>query len=290
MSKDLSLYNISGFCLLSPIHSILAYDATNRSELGIFVDKRLISIDFTNISKTPSSNGIRPLCVVERAPCGADGVVGGAEEEEEDLLVVMEMPRSLSWLPAEQISAGTENMELQAIKDTAISYTVQVALDAVKSCLQISGVGLFREVNVNVKIHKPIDFGLSEIPDGVTFQMHDLMHDLAHSVMENEYCVVHNGKSKDISPRTRHVSSDGLGILAASLTKAQMLRTYVICPEMASLPKELQRLSALKQLSIDGCPALEIRCKKDIGEDWDKIKHIPDMRIGTDRKGLMELS
>ncbi|KAJ8626354.1 hypothetical protein MRB53_019661 [Persea americana] len=57
-----SLYNISGFRLLSPILGILAYDATNRSELDIFVDKRPISIDFTNISKTPSSNGIRPLC------------------------------------------------------------------------------------------------------------------------------------------------------------------------------------------------------------------------------------
>ncbi|KAJ8635246.1 hypothetical protein MRB53_009513 [Persea americana] len=54
------------------------------------------------------------------------------------------------------------------------------------------------------------------------------MHDLAHSVMENEYRVVLNGKSKDISPRIRHVSSNGLGILAASLPKGQMLRTYVM--------------------------------------------------------------
>ncbi|XXG52613.1 hypothetical protein AAC387_Pa03g0895 [Persea americana] len=66
------------------------------------------------------------------------------------------------------------------------------------------------------------------IPDRTTFQMHDLMHDLAHSVMENEYRVVLNGKSKDISPRIRHVSSNRLGILAASLPKAQMLRTYVM--------------------------------------------------------------
>ncbi|RWR75848.1 putative disease resistance protein RGA1 isoform X3 [Cinnamomum micranthum f. kanehirae] len=65
-------------------------------------------------------------------------------------------------------------------------------------------------------------------PDRTTFRMHDLMNDLAHSVMENEYRVVLNGKSKDISPRIRHVSSNGLGILAASLPKAQMLRTYVM--------------------------------------------------------------
>ncbi|KAJ8633419.1 hypothetical protein MRB53_026755 [Persea americana] len=65
-SKGSSLYNISRFRLLSPILSILAYDTTNRSELDISVDKRPISINFTNISKTPSSNGIRPLYVVER--------------------------------------------------------------------------------------------------------------------------------------------------------------------------------------------------------------------------------
>ncbi|KAJ8635207.1 hypothetical protein MRB53_009474 [Persea americana] len=66
-----------------------------------------------------------------------------------------------------------------------------------------------------------------------TFRMHDLMHDLARSIMENEYRVVLNGKSKDISPRIRHVSSNGLGILAASLPKAQMLRTYVMLKQEA---------------------------------------------------------
>ncbi|XXG59443.1 hypothetical protein AAC387_Pa04g1532 [Persea americana] len=88
----------------------------------------------------------------------------------------------------------------------------------------------FQDVNVNVNIRKPTPF---RKPERTTFRMHDLMHDLAHSVMENEYCVVHNGKSKDISPRIRHVSSNGLGILAASLPKAQMLRTYVMLEQVA---------------------------------------------------------
>ncbi|RWR75888.1 putative disease resistance protein RGA4 [Cinnamomum micranthum f. kanehirae] len=81
----------------------------------------------------------------------------------------------------------------------------------------------FQEVNVE----EGLDFDRIR----TTFRMHDLMHDLAHSVMENEYCVVLNGKSRDISPRIRHVSTfgyNGLGIPAASLPKAQMLRTYVM--------------------------------------------------------------
>ncbi|KAJ8649438.1 hypothetical protein MRB53_002461 [Persea americana] len=60
----LPLHNIFGFHILSPILGILAYDATNRSELDIFVDKRPISIDFTNIFKTPLDE-IQQLCVIE---------------------------------------------------------------------------------------------------------------------------------------------------------------------------------------------------------------------------------
>ncbi|KAJ8635221.1 hypothetical protein MRB53_009488 [Persea americana] len=87
----------------------------------------------------------------------------------------------------------------------------------------------FQDVKENVTVRKPPVSNLGVlIPDRTTFRMHDLMHDLAHSVMENEYRVVLNGKSKDISPRIRHVSSNELGILAASLPKAQMLRTYIM--------------------------------------------------------------
>ena len=69
--------------------------------------------------------------------------------------------------------------------------------------------------------------------------------------MENEYCVVHNGKSKDISPRIRHVSSNGLGILAASLPKAQMLRTYVMLEQVAfQFPCDVGLLKCLRALDF----------------------------------------
>ncbi|XXG52500.1 hypothetical protein AAC387_Pa03g0817 [Persea americana] len=110
----------------------------------------------------------------------------------------------------------------------------------------------FQDVKVYVKIKKQIQPGmLLYISDGTTFQMHDLMHDLAHSVMENEYRVVHNGKSKDISSRIRHVSSNGLGILAASLPKAQMLRTYVMLEEVAfQFPCDVGLFKCLRALDF----------------------------------------
>ncbi|KAJ8635191.1 hypothetical protein MRB53_009458 [Persea americana] len=90
------------------------------------------------------------------------------------------------------------------------------------------------------------------IPYRTMFRMHDLMHDLAHSVMENEYRVVHNGKSKDISPRIRHVSSNRLGILAASLPKAQMLRAYVTLKQDAfQFPYDVGLFKRLRALDFN---------------------------------------
>ena len=51
------------------------------------------------------------------------------------------------------------------------------------------------------------------------------------------------------------------------------------CPNLMSIPDELQNLTALKTLRIRGCPHLEKRCKKDSGEDWHKISHIPNVHI-----------
>ncbi|XP_011038302.1 PREDICTED: putative disease resistance protein RGA1 isoform X2 [Populus euphratica] len=51
------------------------------------------------------------------------------------------------------------------------------------------------------------------------------------------------------------------------------------CPELNSLPGSIQHLTSLQSLSIWKCPNLEKRCEKDLGEDWPKIAHIPDIRI-----------
>ncbi|KAL9344019.1 hypothetical protein Peur_064450 [Populus x canadensis] len=53
----------------------------------------------------------------------------------------------------------------------------------------------------------------------------------------------------------------------------------VLCPELNSLPESIQHLTSLQYLIIRGCPNLRKRCEKDLGEDWPKIAHIPDIRI-----------
>ncbi|PNY09456.1 CC-NBS-LRR resistance protein [Trifolium pratense] len=58
-----------------------------------------------------------------------------------------------------------------------------------------------------------------------------------------------------------------------NLTSLRELRIYV-CPKLACLPTTIQHLSGMKTSSICGCSDLEMRCRKQIGEDWPKIAHV----------------
>ena len=49
------------------------------------------------------------------------------------------------------------------------------------------------------------------------------------------------------------------------------------CPKLESLPEGFGALTSLQTLDIRRCPILLKRCKKQIGEDWHKISHIPNL-------------
>uniref|UniRef100_A0A6N2LDW3 Rx N-terminal domain-containing protein n=1 Tax=Salix viminalis TaxID=40686 RepID=A0A6N2LDW3_SALVM len=51
------------------------------------------------------------------------------------------------------------------------------------------------------------------------------------------------------------------------------------CPNLVSLPDGVHSLSNLSKLTINDCPELAKRCKKEKGEDWPKISHIPHITI-----------
>ncbi|KAK9290934.1 hypothetical protein L1049_009113 [Liquidambar formosana] len=54
---------------------------------------------------------------------------------------------------------------------------------------------------------------------------------------------------------------------------------YIIGCPILSLPEGIQCLTTLRELGIDDCPHLKRRCKKETGEDWPKISHIPEITI-----------
>jgi hypothetical protein len=49
------------------------------------------------------------------------------------------------------------------------------------------------------------------------------------------------------------------------------------CSNLTSLPEGMSRLTSLRWLKIDRCPILLQRCKRDTGEDWAKIAHVPKL-------------
>ncbi|XP_010246198.1 PREDICTED: disease resistance protein RGA2-like [Nelumbo nucifera] len=69
--------------------------------------------------------------------------------------------------------------------------------------------------------------------------------------------------------------------LPKGLNNLTMLQTLEIelWGYITSLPEDLQHLTTLQKLSIDSCPNLEKRCQKEVGEEWNKISHIPNIKI-----------
>ncbi|KAL4601462.1 hypothetical protein ACB092_11G275300 [Castanea dentata] len=65
---------------------------------------------------------------------------------------------------------------------------------------------------------------------------------------------------------------EGIG----ALTSLQTLQIRN-CPKLESLPEGFGALTSLQTLNMIGCPILLERCKKQIGEDWHKISHIPNL-------------
>ncbi|KAM4073072.1 hypothetical protein ACB094_11G189400 [Castanea mollissima] len=75
--------------------------------------------------------------------------------------------------------------------------------------------------------------------------------------------------------------SPNLESLPKGIGALTSLQTLLIleCPKLESLPEGFSALTSMRTLEIEGCPILQNRCKKQIGEDWHQISHIPNLDI-----------
>lgn len=74
---------------------------------------------------------------------------------------------------------------------------------------------------------------------------------------------------------------ENLSELPECLGQFQSLQKLTIgkCPGLKSLPESISRLTTLEWLVIDDCDVLGRRCKRDDGEDWHLISHVPRVFI-----------
>uniref|UniRef100_A0A2N9IKP5 Disease resistance protein RGA3 n=1 Tax=Fagus sylvatica TaxID=28930 RepID=A0A2N9IKP5_FAGSY len=54
------------------------------------------------------------------------------------------------------------------------------------------------------------------------------------------------------------------------------------CRKLSSLPEGMGCLTALRELEIDNCGELSKNCEREVGVEWPKIKHIPQIDIKSD--------
>ncbi|KAL0007305.1 hypothetical protein SO802_008807 [Lithocarpus litseifolius] len=84
---------------------------------------------------------------------------------------------------------------------------------------------------------------------------------------------------------------DGLVSLPwiGSLTSLQTL-SIQNCHNLTSLPQEIRNLTSLKELSISYCSLLGERCKRQIGEDWPFIAHVPRVLVDWENQQKESIS
>jgi hypothetical protein len=68
---------------------------------------------------------------------------------------------------------------------------------------------------------------------------------------------------------------------------AESLQTFIIegCPNNEEIPNYIGNVKKLQNLEISDCPSLSKRCRRETGEDWPKITHIPKIKVDDDDSG-----
>ncbi|XP_048447602.1 putative disease resistance protein RGA4 [Pyrus x bretschneideri] len=161
-------------------------------------------------------------------------------------------------------SSSTENLSLPSFPRVSILYII--------NCPNLTSMPLYPNVERIDLAHTSWKVVDSLFVRGAS----DITHDVGVDVSASS-------SSPHFSKLTR-LQLFGIEDLASlpeeisNLTSLQHLE-FSNCSNLASLPEGIRGLPCLNRLKIQWCPMLSERCKKETGEDWFKIAHIPHIDI-----------
>ncbi|KAG8479821.1 hypothetical protein CXB51_029539 [Gossypium anomalum] len=201
-------------------------------------------------------------------------------------------------------STSTSSLPLSKLKSFSVNNIEGLDTHTLDECLQhltslkFLRIGDCKEVDLESLQWEPIknlsDLLIDNIPQLVSLPI-GLQHLVQLKTLEIENC----SGLRSLFPVFQHLTSleefevkdcKKLELSAAGfqvfqdytslryLTNLQRLHLIEL-PNLTSLPDEMRCLTSLELLYIRGIPQLEERCQKDIGADWHKIAHIPDIVI-----------
>uniref|UniRef100_A0A803P6S9 Uncharacterized protein n=1 Tax=Cannabis sativa TaxID=3483 RepID=A0A803P6S9_CANSA len=148
---------------------------------------------------------------------------------------------------------------LKVLSNDSINCTTLRTL-AIGDCAKLNLASEFSNKNVQLSLQTFVIFSLPETTDLPQW-------------LEQAAKTLRNLRIEDCSKLTRF--PEWLPKLI-SLEKLEI----ICCRNLLSLPDGMEGLTSLTHLVIENCNALKERCKREVGPDWHKIAHIPNLSIG----------
>ncbi|KAM6592662.1 hypothetical protein CsatA_000365 [Cannabis sativa] len=148
---------------------------------------------------------------------------------------------------------------LKVLSNDSINCTTLRTL-AIGDCAKLNLASEFSNKNVQLSLQTFVIFLLPETTDLPQW-------------LEQAAKTLRNLRIEDCSKLTR--LPEWLPKLI-SLEKLEI----ICCRNLLSLPDGMEGLTSLTHLVIENCNALKERCKREVGPDWHKIAHVPNLSIG----------
>ncbi|CDP11744.1 unnamed protein product [Coffea canephora] len=229
----------------------------------------------------PRMPSLKKLCVVY---CGPNVAWASISNLTSLQCLIIESIEGLSCFPEEMLQnlSLLESLDIGAIKDLRALPRNLACLTALKTltvreCPKLESL---RGLASLQELHIEKCYNLESLPMGTK-----ALKSLTHLSIKGSYATA-------LSEEVKHLHAvqvldlrlfDNLTSLpdwfGDHLTSLRHL-TLRFCPELETLPSSIQMMTTLQSLTIVGCDLLKPRCERG-GEEWHKIKHIPDLMILT---------